>query len=59
MTNVAFFTVNISCAERVFKIPLGLLAFAITLKGINTLRGNQRANENQDVILRVQREKPP
>ena len=31
--------VNISRAQRVFKIPLVLLAFAITLKGINTLKG--------------------
>ena len=33
------FMVNISRAQRVFKIPLVLFAFAITLKGINTLRG--------------------
>ena len=39
------------------KIPLVLLAFAITLKGINTLRENQRTKENQDMILQVQREK--
>ena len=36
MTDAACFVVNISRAQRVFKIPL---AFAITLKGINTLRG--------------------
>ena len=41
------FMVNISCAQRVFKIPLVLLAFAITLKGINTLK---------DMISPVQRE---
>ena len=31
--------VNISHAQRVFKIPLILLAFALTFKGINTPRG--------------------
>ena len=39
MTNVACFHGQHSGAQRVFKIPLVLLAFAITFKGINTLRG--------------------
>ena len=39
MTNAACFVVNIFRAQRVFKIPFILLTFAITLKGINTLRG--------------------
>ena len=38
MTNVACFMVNISHAQRVFKIPLVLLAFAIILKRGNTLK---------------------
>ena len=36
MTNVACFHVNI------FKIPLVLLVFAITLKGIDTLKGQSK-----------------
>ena len=56
MTNVVVFMVNISCALRVFKIPLVLPAFAIILKDINIRGGNQRAKENQDMILPVQRE---
>ena len=38
-------------------MPLVLLAFANTLKGINTQKGNQKTKENQDMILPVQREK--
>ena len=51
--------VNISCAQRVFKVPLVLLAFAITFKGINILRGYSKDKENQDMILPVQRESCP
>ena len=39
MTNVACFHGQHFLCSEVFKIPLVLLAFAITLKGINTLRG--------------------
>ena len=46
--------VNISRAQREFKIPVVLLAFAITLTGIIT---DEKTKENQDMILRVQREK--
>ena len=55
MTNVAcFHSQHFSCLEGiVFKIPLALFAFAITLKGI---KGNQRTKENQYTILQVQRE---
>ena len=49
------FMVKISYAQRVFKILLVLLAFAITFKGINTLK----TKENQDMILPVQRESCP
>ena len=49
--------VNIFRAWRVFKISFVLLAFAIILKGINTQEGNYRTKENQDMILRVKREK--
>ena len=34
--------VNISRAWRVFKVPLILLASAVTLKGINTRRGQSQ-----------------
>ena len=34
MTNLACFMINISCAQKVFKILLVMLAFAITFKGI-------------------------
>ena len=40
--------VNISCVQRVFKIPLFQLAFAITLKGINTLKAR-----SHDPFLRI------
>ena len=49
--------VNIFSAQMVFKIPLVLLAFAITLKGINTLRGLSK--DNQDMSSIVQRENYP
>ena len=51
--------VNIFCAQRVFKIPLVLIAFAITFKGVNTQGDNQRTNENQDMTFPVQRESYP
>ena len=42
MINVAcFHGQHLSCLE-VFKIPLALLAFAITLKGFNTLIGQSK-----------------
>ena len=42
MTNIAcFHGQHFSCLE-VFKIPLVLLALAITLKGINTIRGQSK-----------------
>ena len=56
MTNVACFHGQHFLCLEVFKLPLVLIAFAITLKGSNTLKGNQRIKENQDMILRVQGE---
>ena len=48
--------VNIFPDLREFKIPLIMLTFAITLKGINTLR-RQSNDKSQDMISRVQRGK--
>ena len=36
------FMINISLAQRVLKTLFVLLAFAITLKGINALRGRSK-----------------
>ena len=55
MTNVLVFMVNISGAQKVFKIPLVLLAFAITLKELIPQESNERTKENQDMILPVHR----
>ena len=46
------FMVNISHAKRVFKILLVLLAFAITLKGINTIRGSSKDKKKSSCDLR-------
>ena len=39
MTNVGCFHGQHFLSPEVFKIPLVLLSFAITFKGINTIRG--------------------
>ena len=58
MTTVAcFHGQHLLCLKRVFKIPFALLAFAITLYGINTQDGNQKTKKNQDTLSGVQREK--